>query len=158
MVTVDMKGLLLRLNNYCTNALQSAAGLCVSITHYEITVEHFLLKLLEETACRCWKIFGLRGYARVDFRVDAAHRPWVLEINANPCISPDAGFSVPTHRDIIRAGREPRQAVCVLEACELAFARVSGPNRLPPALPGYRAQERRRPCANKSSSKPILPD
>ena len=52
-----------------------------------------LLKLLEETACQCWKIFGLRGYARVDFRVDAAHRPWVLEINANPCISPDAGFS-----------------------------------------------------------------
>jgi len=48
MVTVDMKGLILRLNAYCTNALQSAAGLCVSRTHYEITVEHFFLKLLED--------------------------------------------------------------------------------------------------------------
>ena len=37
MVTVDIKNLLLRLNAYCTNALQSAAGLCVSRTHYEVT-------------------------------------------------------------------------------------------------------------------------
>jgi len=40
----------------------------------------------------CWEAFDLRGYARVDFRVDAAGRPYVLEVNANPCLSPDAGF------------------------------------------------------------------
>jgi D-alanine-D-alanine ligase len=44
-------------------------------------------------ACACWDLFGLRGWARVDFRVDAAGRPWILEINANPCLSPDAGFA-----------------------------------------------------------------
>ncbi|MBN1290605.1 MAG: type VI secretion system ATPase TssH [Candidatus Latescibacteria bacterium] len=49
MVTVDMKELLLRLNAYCTNALQSSAGLCVSRTHYEVTVEHFFLKILEDS-------------------------------------------------------------------------------------------------------------
>ena len=37
-------------------------------------------------------MFGLGGYARVDFRVDKEGNPWVLEINANPCISPDSGF------------------------------------------------------------------
>jgi len=48
---------------------------------------------LGRMALRCWDFFQLRGYARVDFRVDAAGKPWVLEVNANPCISPDAGFA-----------------------------------------------------------------
>ncbi|HRT26662.1 MAG TPA: type VI secretion system ATPase TssH [Syntrophales bacterium] len=48
MVTVDIKSLLLHLNSFCTNALQNAAGLCVSRTHYEITVEHLFTKLLED--------------------------------------------------------------------------------------------------------------
>ncbi|MBN1483007.1 ATP-grasp domain-containing protein [candidate division KSB1 bacterium] len=51
-----------------------------------------LLEQLRELALRCWFLFALRGYARVDFRVDKSGRPWVLEVNANPCISPDSGF------------------------------------------------------------------
>lgn len=42
---------------------------------------------------QCWKTFGLRGYARVDLRLDSNGKPWVLEINANPCLSRDAGFA-----------------------------------------------------------------
>ena len=41
---------------------------------------------------KCWHVFGLRGYARVDFRVDKEGNPYVLEVNANPCIAPDSGF------------------------------------------------------------------
>ncbi len=48
MITVDIRTLLNRLNPYCTQTLEGAAGLCVSRTHYEVTVEHFLAKLLEE--------------------------------------------------------------------------------------------------------------
>jgi D-alanine-D-alanine ligase len=51
-----------------------------------------MLGLLSKYALKCWDVFGLRGYARVDFRVDADGKPWVLEINANPCLSSDAGF------------------------------------------------------------------
>ena len=51
-----------------------------------------LLDLLAEIARRCWSVLGLRGWARVDFRVDPDGRPWVLEVNANPCLAPDAGF------------------------------------------------------------------
>jgi D-alanine-D-alanine ligase len=52
-----------------------------------------LISDLREIALRCWHLFSLRGYARVDFRVDKNSKPWVLEINSNPCLSPDAGFA-----------------------------------------------------------------
>ena len=47
----------------------------------------------ERLALACWELFALDGYARVDFRVDASGMLFVLEINANPCLSPDAGFA-----------------------------------------------------------------
>jgi D-alanine-D-alanine ligase len=52
-----------------------------------------LLQRLKNLAVRCWEVFGLNGYARIDFRVDLQGRPWILEVNANPCLSPDAGFA-----------------------------------------------------------------
>ncbi len=51
-----------------------------------------LLSRITELSLRCWRLFKLRGYARVDFRVDPEGVPWILEVNANPCLSPDAGF------------------------------------------------------------------
>ncbi|HOQ87148.1 MAG TPA: D-alanine--D-alanine ligase [Phycisphaerae bacterium] len=57
-----------------------------------------LLAELIEIAQRCWQVLSLRGYARVDFRVDGENRPWVLEVNANPCIAPDAGFTAAAER------------------------------------------------------------
>ena len=57
-----------------------------------------LIKTLKELAMRCWDHFGLSGYARVDFRVDPMGNPWVLEVNANPCLSPDAGFAATLER------------------------------------------------------------
>lgn len=48
---------------------------------------------LEMLARACWQLFSLAGYARVDFRADAAGEVSILEINANPCIAPDAGFA-----------------------------------------------------------------
>jgi D-alanine-D-alanine ligase len=61
-------------------------------------VEPELAARLERVARECWELFGLAGYARVDFRVDAAGEPWVLEVNANPCLSPDAGFAAALER------------------------------------------------------------
>jgi D-alanine-D-alanine ligase len=52
-----------------------------------------LISSLCDIALRCWDLFSLSGYARVDFRVDNNGKPWVLEINSNPCLSPDAGFA-----------------------------------------------------------------
>jgi D-alanine-D-alanine ligase len=63
---------------------------------------------LSRNALACWRLFGLGGYARVDFRVDSSGRPWILEINANPCLSPDAGF-------LAAAGRAGLDATRVVE-------------------------------------------
>ena len=57
-----------------------------------------LLDELRHLAEQCWTLFGLRGWVRVDFRVDAAGGPWILEINANPCLTPDAGFAAALER------------------------------------------------------------
>ena len=51
-----------------------------------------LIEEMKKISLDCWDLFELKGYARVDFRVDNNNRPWVLEVNTNPCISPDSGF------------------------------------------------------------------
>ena len=44
-------------------------------------------------ALRAWKMAGGFGYGRVDMRIDANGQPWILEVNANPDIAPDAGLA-----------------------------------------------------------------
>lgn len=55
--------------------------------------EAALVAELQALARSTWDAFGLRGYARVDMRVDADGHPWIIDVNTNPCLSPDAGFS-----------------------------------------------------------------
>jgi D-alanine-D-alanine ligase len=54
--------------------------------------ELVLITEMKRISLACWNIFGLKGYARIDFRIDENNEPFVIEINANPCISPDSGF------------------------------------------------------------------
>jgi D-alanine-D-alanine ligase len=55
-----------------------------------------LLANLKKAALSCWHLLGLRGYARVDVRTDSSDNVFVIEINGNPCISPDGGFVAAT--------------------------------------------------------------
>lgn len=47
MITIDLKSLVGKLNESCRTALEGAAGLCLARTHYNVEIEHWLLKLLE---------------------------------------------------------------------------------------------------------------
>jgi D-alanine-D-alanine ligase len=71
-----------------------------------------LIERMQGITRRCWHAFGLSGYARVDFRVDAEGRPWVLEVNANPCLTSDAGFVAAAHQ----AGWSQRDVVARIVA------------------------------------------
>lgn len=55
-----------------------------------------LAEKLKQICLDSWNLFNLKGYARVDLRVDEDGNPWILEINANPCLSEDAGFYAAT--------------------------------------------------------------
>ena len=47
MITIDLKSLVGKLNETCRAALEAAAGLCLARTHYNVEIEHWILKLLE---------------------------------------------------------------------------------------------------------------
>ncbi|WP_319585605.1 type VI secretion system ATPase TssH [uncultured Desulfobulbus sp.] len=47
MARSNLKSLIAKLNPTCRTALESAAGLCLAHTHYEVDLEHFFLKLLD---------------------------------------------------------------------------------------------------------------
>lgn len=47
---------------------------------------------LIEVCQKSWSAFNLKGYVRIDFRVDENNNIYILEINGNPCIAPDSGF------------------------------------------------------------------
>ena len=48
---------------------------------------------LASIARAAWRVVGGEGYGRADFRIDQSGRPWLLEVNANPDISPGAGLA-----------------------------------------------------------------
>jgi D-alanine-D-alanine ligase len=77
-------------------------------------LSHKLRRRLEELAIRCSQVFELAGYSRLDFRLDAAGEPHLLDVNPNPDVAPrmgiaraaeTAGMSYPAFLDeILRLG------------------------------------------------------
>jgi hypothetical protein len=72
---------------------------------------------VRRVALRAWQLVGGHGYGRVDMRIDASGKPWILEVNANPDIAPDAGLA----RMAGVAGIE--YPALVRTMCELALER-----------------------------------
>src|SRR2546422_8059960 len=61
-MSVSLKSLIGKLNETTRSTLEAAAGLCLSRTHYDIEIEHYLLKLMDVPDgdfARIAKAFGM---------------------------------------------------------------------------------------------------
>jgi type VI secretion system protein VasG len=72
MVSIDLKSLIGRLDEHCRRALEAAAGLTLSRTHYNVEIEHWLVKLAEGTDTDIAAIF--RQY-------DIDHGRFLIDLN-----------------------------------------------------------------------------
>lgn len=78
---------------------------------------------LEELGRRVWQIVGCRGYARLDTRIAMDGVIYVIDINTNPDLAPDAGF----FRSAQAAGYT--YAAMITHILELALGEETGVNR-----------------------------
>jgi hypothetical protein len=53
-MATNLRALVGKLNATSRNVLEAAAGLCLSRTHYDIEIEHVLLKLAGHAGMRFW--------------------------------------------------------------------------------------------------------
>jgi D-alanine-D-alanine ligase len=91
-------------------------------THFPVDLDPALGGELERLAMAAFQLVGCRDYARVDFRVSPKARPYIIEVNPNPCISPMAGFAA-----ALEAGGK-HHAQFIVELTRAALAR----GRMPP--------------------------
>ena len=86
MTSVDLRSLLDKCNDFSTQALTTAAGWAVTRTHYEVTIEHFLLAcladresdiplVLDHFDIDIGKVTSLLNAALEDFRLGNSGRP-----------------------------------------------------------------------------------
>jgi D-alanine-D-alanine ligase len=53
---------------------------------------------IDSVARGAFEVLGLAGYGRVDLRIEAQGDPYVIDVNSNPDVSPDAGFALAAAR------------------------------------------------------------
>lgn len=73
-------------------------------------VEPELARQISQTALRAFRAVGVRGYGRVDMRLDEIGLPRVLEVNCNPCLDEGLGLA----RAADKAGITYRQLMQII--------------------------------------------
>lgn len=89
-MSLDLQTLIDKLNPVCRRALEKAAELCVSQTHYNVEIEHYLLALVEPLDTDVQRLFRLH-----DVRIEEVNRDLTRAIegmkrgnNRTPALAP----------------------------------------------------------------------
>ena len=90
----------LRLNTYAAKWDIESADFANSPIFYDMKLEPGLRDAVTAAARGAWRAVGACGYLRVDVRLDHAGTPRVIDVNANPELSPGVGM----HRAVTEAG------------------------------------------------------
>jgi D-alanine-D-alanine ligase len=77
---------------------------------------------IADVARRAFTALDVRDFGRVDLRVDAAGQPWVIDVNPNCDLSPDAGVA----RAAAHAGLP--FAALIGRICDIAWSRYEDPS------------------------------
>ena len=133
MVEVDLKRLVGRLNQFCTRALEGAAGNCVSRTNYEVTVEHLLQALMDDPNTDIQQILQKfeidPGRLPLSPGVDAPRLPEMEAQEAHRVDLWGTGISTRHPIEFIRPEMEERGCLTVQAVLELrrpSFVEVAG--------------------------------
>lgn len=78
---------------------------------FEIKLDSRVHRQMVSICKRCWNKLGLKGYVRLDFRIDQSGNPYVIDINANPCLSGSGGFMAASERAGLNAREMIRKIV-----------------------------------------------
>jgi len=87
----------LHLITYAAKWQPESADFANSPLFYDSDIAPALREAIVEVAGRAWQAVGARHYLRVDLRLNAAGKPYVLDVNPNPEISPGVGICRAVH-------------------------------------------------------------
>jgi D-alanine-D-alanine ligase len=92
---------------------------------------------VQHIAASAFRVMGCRDYARVDFRLSPDNQPYILEVNPNPDISPEAGLA----RSARASGRTYTQLIGEVVNLALQRGAHDADGRSHPALAPRRSTE-----------------
>lgn len=76
--------------------------------------------IIENTAVKVYNTMQCRDYARIDIRLDKNKIPYIIDINPNPCLSPDSGFV----RSAMEAGLNYEKLIGeIVNSCKKRYAK-----------------------------------
>jgi len=90
----------LRLNTYAAKWDIESEDFANSPLSYQSEIEPSLRDSVRRAACAAWDAVEACGYLRVDVRLDRDGMPRVIDVNANPELSPEVGM----HRAVTESG------------------------------------------------------